>query len=64
VVEIEHPEGGSFRTTGNPIKLSGTPGESFDPPPLLGQHTDDVLARLCGKSDADLARLRAAQVIA
>ena len=64
VVEIEHPEGGSFRTTGNPIKLSGSPGESYDPPPLLGQHTDEVLAGLCGKSNTDLARLREAGVIA
>ena len=64
VVEIAHPEGGSFRTTGNPIKLSGSPGESYGPPPLLGQHTDEVLAGLCGKSEADLARLRAAGVIA
>ena len=64
VVEIPHPEGGSFRTTGNPIKLSATPGESYDPPPLLGQHTDEVLADLCSKSDAELARLRDARVIA
>ena len=64
VVEIEHPEGGSFRTTGNPIKLSETPGESYDPPPLLGQHTDEVLTGLCGKSGADLSRLRQAGVIA
>ena len=60
VVEIEHPEGGSFRTTGNPIKLSGSPGESYGPPPLLGQHTDEVLAGLCGKSGEELARLREA----
>ena len=64
VVEIPHPEGGSFRTTGNPIKLSETPGESYDPPPLLGQHTDEVLACLCGKSDAEISRLREARVIA
>ena len=64
VVEIPHPEGGSFRTTGNPIKLSGSPGESYDPPPLLGQHTDEVLTSVCGKSGADLARLREAGVIA
>ena len=64
VVEIGHPEGGSFRTTGNPIKLSETPGDSYDPPPLLGQHTDEVLTGFCGKTSADLARLRGAGVIA
>ena len=64
VVEIAHPEGGSFRATGNPIKLSETPGDSYDPPPLLGQHTDEVLARLLGKGAAELARLREARVIA
>ena len=64
IVEIAHAQGGSFRTTGNPIKLSDTPGEGYTPPPLLGQHTDEVLTRICGKSGAELARLRQAGVIA
>ncbi len=64
IVEIAHAQGGSFRTTGNPIKLSDTPSESYTPPPLLGQHTDEVLTQICGKSGAELTRLREAGVIA
>jgi crotonobetainyl-CoA:carnitine CoA-transferase CaiB-like acyl-CoA transferase len=64
IVEIGHPEGGSFQTTGNPIKLSDTVCDSYTPPPALGQHTDEVLAKVCGKDAAELARLREAGVIA
>jgi crotonobetainyl-CoA:carnitine CoA-transferase CaiB-like acyl-CoA transferase len=42
---------------GNPIKLSDTHDERFSPPPLLGQHTDEILASL-GKSTADITALR------
>ncbi len=42
VVELEHPEGGTAEVPGNPIKFSGTGGESFTSPPLLGVHTKEV----------------------
>ncbi|MDP5052882.1 MAG: CoA transferase, partial [Congregibacter sp.] len=58
VVELRHPEGGSTRGPGNPIKLSRTDEESFSPAPLLGQHTDSVLRDVLGYSDAQLAGLR------
>ncbi|WP_420630124.1 CaiB/BaiF CoA transferase family protein [Candidatus Leptofilum sp.] len=57
VVEVDHPSGGSVKMPGNPIKLSETHEESFSPPPLLGQHTDEVLQSL-GKSAATIAALR------
>ena len=43
VVEVEFPDGHKIKEPGNPIKLSGTPGETFAPPPLLGQNTRDIL---------------------
>jgi crotonobetainyl-CoA:carnitine CoA-transferase CaiB-like acyl-CoA transferase len=46
VVEVEHPLGGRVKQPGNPIKMSGTPWETFSPPPLLGQHTRQVLEEL------------------
>jgi len=48
VVEVGHPLGGSVKQPGNPIKMSGTPGETFGPPPLLGQHTRQILEELLG----------------
>ena len=63
VVEVEHPEGGSVHMPGNPIKLSAHE-DSYGPPPLLGQHTDEVLRGVCGKTDADLERMRASGAIA
>jgi len=51
----------------SPIKLSVTPvrvpGLGGLPPPLLGQHTDDVLRGMLNYSDAQLAELKNAQVI-
>ena len=44
VVEITHPELGSLRALGNPIKLSRTPAIIERPPPGLGQHTAEILA--------------------
>ena len=45
VVEMEHPEAGTVYGLGIPVKLSGTPGTIRRPAPLLGQHTDEILAR-------------------
>ncbi|MCA9997062.1 MAG: CoA transferase [Anaerolineales bacterium] len=63
VVEVEHPAGGTFKIPGNPIKLSRTHEETFAPPPLLGQHTDDILRTLLGKSEAEIVQLRQNGVI-
>ena len=49
VVEMEHPEAGTVRALGIPVKLSATPGTIRRPAPLLGQHSDEIRAEL----DAD-----------
>jgi len=46
VVERPHPKLKSVKMTGVPVKLSTTPGEAGIAPPLLGQHTDEVLRAL------------------
>ncbi|WP_410670310.1 formyl-CoA transferase [Amycolatopsis sp. cmx-4-68] len=61
VVEVAHPERGSFKTVGCPLKLSDSPVE-IERPPLLGEHNDEVLAEL-GYSEAELDKFRAAGVI-
>ena len=61
IVEVNHPKRGKFLTVGNPIKLSDSPVE-VRPSPLLGEHTDEVLAEL-GYSSQQINDLRAAKVI-
>jgi CoA:oxalate CoA-transferase len=56
VVDVEHPEGGSVKVPGNPIKLSETPAESFTPPPLLGAHTKEVFASWAGMSEDEISK--------
>ena len=58
VVQLNHPTAGSIRVNGVPIKLSATPGEVNDPPPLLGQHTEAILSEILGYSGDQIAVLR------
>ena len=44
LVELPHPEVGTFKTTGLPVDLSATPGAIERAPPLLGEHTDEILS--------------------
>lgn len=44
VVELDHPRAGRFKLLANPLKLSGTPLRKVSRPPVLGEHTDEVLA--------------------
>lgn len=57
VVEIPHPQGGSVRAPGNPIKLSVDAADEFGPPPLLGEHTRAVLSELLGYDAARIGAL-------
>jgi formyl-CoA transferase len=61
IVEVEHPGRGKYLTVGNPIKLSDSPAD-VKRSPLLGEHTDEVLAEL-GYAAADVAALRTKKVI-
>lgn len=63
VVELEHPSVGPIRLPGLPIKLSQTPGAIRRPPPVVGQHTAEVLQELCGVSDAELEQLQRDNVV-
>ena len=62
-IELEHAAAGKLAMVASPMRFSGTPLEYRLPPPLLGEHTDEVLRGILGKSDAEIARLRAAGVL-
>ncbi|MGB8645810.1 MAG: CoA transferase [Anaerolineae bacterium] len=62
IVEIEHPLLGLIRTIGNPIKLSETGVTYRRHPPLLGEHTDEILRDL-GESDGTIRDLHAQGIV-
>jgi formyl-CoA transferase len=56
IVEVDHPTRGKYLSVGNPIKMSDSPTE-VTRSPLLGEHTEQVLAQL-GFSAAEVEQLR------
>ncbi|MBC7779037.1 MAG: CoA transferase [Proteobacteria bacterium] len=59
---LPHPTAGEVPMIASPMRFSDTPVEHRRPP-LLGEHTDQVLGELLGKSAADIDALRAARII-
>ncbi|MBI4548390.1 MAG: CoA transferase [Ignavibacteriae bacterium] len=62
ITSMRHPSIGTLKMVRNPIKLSQTSPNQFSPPPLLGQHTVDVLKWL-GYSDSAIQLLKNKNVI-
>ncbi|MGE8558760.1 MAG: CaiB/BaiF CoA transferase family protein [Acinetobacter sp.] len=61
LIEMQHPLKDKLKVIGSPIKLSRTPVEYKKAPPMLGEHTDEILARV---TDAEkIAALRAQGII-
>ena len=61
-VQMAHPLAGRVRLVASPMKFSATPVQYRRPPPLLGEHTDELL-REFGFDDSGLAALRAARAV-
>ncbi|HZC80005.1 MAG TPA: CoA transferase, partial [Ktedonobacterales bacterium] len=62
VHEYDHPDVGRLRLMGQPIAFTDTPTRDPGPPPLLGQHTDQVLKE-AGYDAATTNELRAKKVV-
>jgi formyl-CoA transferase len=63
VAEVPHPTAGSFKMVASPIKLSQTPCEIVRHPPLLGEHTEEVLHERLGLAANEIEALRQNGVI-
>ncbi|HTE16511.1 MAG TPA: CaiB/BaiF CoA-transferase family protein [Burkholderiales bacterium] len=62
-IDVPHPLAGSVPLVANPIKFSRTPIAYDRPPPLVGEHANEVLRDVLGKSSADIAALREKKII-
>ncbi len=63
MIETAHPTAGKVKLVRNPMRLSASPAETDMAPPLLGQHTDEVLREVLGRSESDIADLRAKGIL-
>lgn len=64
VVEVEHAGLGPIRIVNRPIKFPGAPQPIPAAPPVLGEHTDEILGDVLGMDDGAIAALRAAKTVA
>jgi formyl-CoA transferase len=62
VVEVDHPGRGKYLTVGNPIKLSDSPAD-VRRSPLLGEHTEEILRKVLGYSDKEIAEIKVSGAI-
>ena len=62
-IELPHAVAGTVPLVGSPMKFSGTPIKHEIPPPALGQHTDEILGQVLGKSQAQIDALKASGVV-
>ena len=63
VVEMEHEECGPIKMVNSPVKFSETQPTIRSVPPMLGQHTDEVLRDHLGLTDSDIAGLKSQGVV-
>jgi crotonobetainyl-CoA:carnitine CoA-transferase CaiB-like acyl-CoA transferase len=63
ILELDHPRLGHSRYVGNPIRMDGTRSASPLPPPLLGEHTEEILAHELGMAGDRIEALRRAGVV-
>ena len=63
LLEVEHPTAGTVRMAGLPIKFSATPASLRLPPPLLGQHSEEILQSWLAMSDENVQELKGKKII-
>lgn len=63
VVEIDSPHTGKVKDVGTPIKMSDIEQQVYNPPPLLGEHTEMILKDILGYSSEKIAGLRGKNIV-
>jgi crotonobetainyl-CoA:carnitine CoA-transferase CaiB-like acyl-CoA transferase len=61
--EMRRPDGVAVPLVASPMRLGGTPVAYRQAPPVLGEHTAEVLSEVLGKTDAEIAALRSRGVV-
>ena len=63
IAEMPHSSAGTLKTIKSPIHLNASPLTEYAAPPILGEHTDDILSKNLGLNDAEISKLRTDNVI-
>ena len=64
VVEVEHSTGSPLKLVANPLRMSETPLTRYEPPPVLGQHTMELLSGVLGLGNSEIEALLSDKVVA
>ncbi len=62
-IELPHAAAGNVPLVASPMRFSETPIRHEVPPPVLGQHTDEILRGVLKKTDAEIAQLKSARIV-
>jgi crotonobetainyl-CoA:carnitine CoA-transferase CaiB-like acyl-CoA transferase len=63
IVDVVHPKAGVVPMQGPPVGLGTTPSTVRRPPPMLGEHADEVLSEWLSMPSGEIGKLRSATVI-
>jgi crotonobetainyl-CoA:carnitine CoA-transferase CaiB-like acyl-CoA transferase len=64
VVEVEHSSGSPLKLVANPLRMSETPLDRYEPPPVLGQHTVELLSDVLRLGASEIEELLSAKIVA